>query len=258
VTRRLALLPFALIAIVSLAAGACTPPPPPAPALTDPKDIVAKGVTSLADIRTFEFTGTFSGTVNASQLGSFDLTTAQMKGSVDLANQAVKFSLDAPTVVGTKIDAIVVGGTLYYRIAGLLAPFVGGNADQYTKVAVPTASLDPAVAALNMPTLVASLQEWLGRLPTPLTRAADDTCGGADCYHVTTTLSGAQLQTLDARAALDGAVTVDLWTRKSDYRPGKLTISVASPSLGTFGATVEINYDVAVSVSAPGVDQIAP
>jgi hypothetical protein len=257
VTRRLALLPVAA-AVVTLVLAACSPPAPPAPALTDPKDIVTHAVTSLADVRTFEFTGTFTGTVNASQLGSFDLTSAQMKGSVDVPNQALKFSLDAPTVVGTKIDAIVVGGSLYYKIAGLLAPFVGGNADQYTKTAVPTASLDPAVAALNMPTLVASLQDWLTRLPSPLTRAADDTCGGADCYHVATTLSAAQLQALDPRAALDGAVTIDLWTRKADYRPAKLMLSVVSPSLGTFGVTVEINDNVAVSVTAPSADQIAP
>jgi hypothetical protein len=257
VTRRLAFLPIVLLAIVSLTLDACSSPPS-APALTDPKDIVTHAVTSLVDVKTFEFTGTFSGTVSASQLGSFDLTSAKVAGAVDIANQAVKFSLDAPTVVGTKIDAVVVGGNLYYKVAGLLAPFVGASADRYTKTAIPTASTDPAAVALNVTTLVASLQDWLARLPSRLTRAADDKCGDADCYHVATTLTGAQLQSLDSRAAVDGDVTIDLWTRKADYRPAKLMVSVASPSLGTFSATVEINYDVTVSVSAPSADQIAP
>jgi hypothetical protein len=257
VTRRLASLPLALGAILSLALGACSSPPP-APALTDPKDIVTHAVTSIADVRTFEFTGTFSGTVSASQLGSFDLTSAKMAGAVDIPNQAVRFSLDAPTIVGTKIDAVVVGGNLYYKVAGLLAPLIGASADRYTKIAVPTASADPAAAALDVTTVVASLQDWLGRLPSPLTRAADDKCGDADCYHVATTLTGAQLQALDARAALDGDVTIDLWTRKADYRPAKIALSVASPSLGTFGTTVEISYDVGVSVTAPSDDQVAP
>ena len=53
---RLALLPIAIVATLSLVLAACGSPPA-APALTDPKDIVTKGVTSLKDIKTFEITG---------------------------------------------------------------------------------------------------------------------------------------------------------------------------------------------------------
>ena len=257
-TRRLALLPLAFLATVSLVLAACGSPPS-APALTDPKDIVAKGVASLADVKSFEFTGTFSGTVAASQLGSFDLSDVKLAGAVDVTGRTMKVNLDAPALLGTKVDAIVVGDTAYYKLAGALATVVGGGrADKYTKLALPTASGEPLAAMTDVTKLVAQLQDVLAKLPSPLTRAADERCNDADCYHVSTVLSAAQLQALGAGAEVDGDVTVDLWTRKTDYRPAKIGLAVASPGLGSFGVTVELRYDVGVSVAAPPADQIAP
>ena len=42
-------------------------------------------------------------------MGDFDLSTIKMAGSIDIPNKNLKFSLDAPTLLGTKIDALVVG-----------------------------------------------------------------------------------------------------------------------------------------------------
>jgi len=257
VTRRLALLPFALVAILSLVLTACSSPPA-APALTDPKEIVTKGVTSLVDVKTLEITGTFSGSVKAAQLGDFDLSTIKLSAAVDSANKTAKFSLDAPTLLGTKIDALMVGGSAYYKVAGMLAATLHATADKYTKVEVPTASSDPAAAVTDVNKLVAQMQDALAKLPSPLTKAADEKCGDLDCYHVSTVVTAAQMKALDATSTLDGDVTVDLFTRKSDYRPAKVAISLASPTLGTFGMTFEIKYDVSVNVTAPPADQIAP
>jgi len=255
--RRLALPPIALVAIASVILAACSSTPA-APALTDPKEIVTKGVTSIQDVKTFEVTGTFSGSVKAAQLGNFDLSTIKMVAAVDIANKTAKFNLDAPTLLGTKIDAVVVGNVAYYKVSGALAAMTGGTADKYTKVPVPTASGDPAADATDVTKLVAELQAGLAKLPSPLTKAADEKCGDADCYHVTTVVTAAQMKALDATSTVDGDVSVDLWTRKSDYRPAKFAFSMTSASLGTFGMTLDIKYDVGVSAVAPPADQIAP
>ena len=256
-TRRLALLPIAIVVVLSLVLAACGSTPA-APALTDPKEIVTKGVTSIQDVKSFEVSGTFSGNLKAAQLGNFDLSTIKMVAAVDIANKSAKFNLDAPTLLGTKIDALVVGNTAYYKVSGALAAMTGGTADKYTKVPVPTASGDPVAAATDVTKLVAELQAGLAKLPSPLTKAADEKCGDVDCYHVTTIVTAAQMTALDSTSTLDGDVTVDLWTRKSDYRPAKIAFSMTSATLGSFGAALDIKYDVAVTVAAPPADQVAP
>jgi hypothetical protein len=257
-TRRLAFLPIALVAVLSLVLGACGSTPPAAPALTDPKEIVAKGATSLTGVKTFEFTGSFTGTVKAPQIGDFDLSTIKMAGAVDVASKNVKFSLDAPTILGTKIDALVVANVAYYKVAGPLAAFLGAKADKYTRVDVPTASGDPVADATDVTKGVAELQDLLAKLPTAPTKAADEKCGDQDCYHVTLKLTAADLKVLDPSASVDGDASIDIWTRKSDYRPAKISLSATSVEMGVFGMVIEIKYDVPVSVTAPAADQIAP
>jgi hypothetical protein len=258
VIRRLALLPLALVATLSLVLAACSATPPAAPALTDPKDIVTKGVTSLVDIKTLEITGAFTGSVKAAQIGDFDLSSIKLDAAIDSANKTAKLTLDAPTLLGTKIDALMVGGSAYYKVAGLLSATLHATADKYTKVEVPTASGNPVADATDVTKLVSQLQDAFAKLPSPLTKAADEKCGDVDCYHVSTVVTAAQAKALDASSTLDGDITVDLFTHKSDYRPGRIAISIASPSMGTFGMTFDIKYDVAVNVTAPPADQIAP
>lgn len=257
--RRFALMPLALVAVLSLVLVACSSTPQ-APALTDPKEILAKGVTSLTGVKTLEFTGSFTGNLNVPNLGAMDLSTITMAGALDIPNKNAKFTLDAPTLMGTKIDAIVVGGAAYYKVAGLLAGMMGGaSADKYTKTDVPTASGDPAAAVTDVAKVTAQIQEALAKLPTPPTKAADEKCGDQDCYHVTIKLTAADLQALSpGSAGMDGDLTFDMWTRKSDYRPAKLSISATSAEVGTFGMVLDIKYDTTLSIAAPPADQIAP
>jgi hypothetical protein len=257
-TRRLALLPIALVAILSLVLAACAATPPAAPTLSDPKEIIAKGATSLTDVKTFEFTGSFTGTVKVPQMGDFDLSTIKMAGAVDIAGKNAKFSLDAPTILGTKIEALVVGNVAYYKVSGALASLLGGTADKYTKSDVPTASGNPAADVTDVAKSVAQLQALLAKLPTPPIKAADEKCGDLDCYHVTMKLSAADLKAISPTASVEGDVAFDIWTRKSDYRPARISFSATTVAMGVFGMVVEIKYDVPVSVAAPPADQIAP
>jgi len=259
VTRRFSLSLLAILATLAVVLGACASTPPAAPALTDPKEILTSAVTSLKDVKTFELSSSFSGTVKVPNMGDFDLSTIKMTASVDIANQKAKFNLDAPTLLGTKIDALAIGNTTYLKVSGMLGTMLGAGADKYTKNEIPTPSGAPSTNPADVVKLVADIKAALDKLPTPPTKAADEKCGDQDCYHVTTKVTAADLKALDpSAAAVDGDISVDLWSRKSDYRPAKLAFAVTTAEMGTFGITLDLKYDVSVSVDAPPADQIAP
>ena len=51
---------------------------------------------------------------------------------------------------------------------------------------------------------------------------------------------------------------MDVWTRKSDYRPARLVIAVDGGTAGTATITVDLTaYDAAVTIAAPPADQIS-
>ncbi len=255
--RRLALLPLAIAASLAIALAACSSTPQASP-LTDPKEILTQSVISVKDVKTLELTGAFNGSVNAAQLGSFDLSAIKLSADLDIPNKKAKLSLDAPTLLGTKIDAILIDKVAYYKIAGLLGTQLGASADKYTKKDVPTASGTTTTDVTDVAKTVADIKAALAILPTPPVKDADEKCGDQDCYHVTMKLSAADLKTLDSSSTLNGDVTLDLWSRKSDYRPAKIVFAVTTADLGTFGMTFELKYDVSMSIDAPPADQIAP
>jgi hypothetical protein len=260
VTRRLSLALLAIVASLSVVLAACgATPQAAAPALTDPKEILTSAVTSLKDVKTFELSSTFSGTLKVPNMGDFDLSTIKMSASVDIAAKKAKFNLDAPMLLGTKIDAIAIGNVTYVKVSGMLGSMLGAGADKYTKKEVPTPAGQPSADVTDVVKLVADLKTALDKLPTPPTKAADEKCGDQDCYHVTMKVSATDLKALDPSVgAVNGDVSVDIWSRKSDYRPAKIAFAVTTPEMGTFGITLELKYDVAVSVEAPPADQIAP
>jgi hypothetical protein len=260
VTHRLSLSLLAIIASLAVVLAACgATPQAVAPALTDPKEILTSAVTSLKDVKTFELTSAFSGTVKVPNMGDFDLSTVKMTASVDIPNKKAKFSLDAPTLLGTKIDALAIGNTSYVKVSGALSAMLGGGGDKYKKTEAATPSGQPSADITDVVKMVADLKAALDKLPTPPTKAADEKCGDQDCYHVTTKVTAADLQALDPSAgAVGGDVSVDIWSRKSDYRPAKIAFAATTAEMGTFGLTLEIKYDVGVAVEAPPADQIAP
>ena len=89
------------------------------------------------------------------------------------------------------------------------------------------------------------------------TKLADEKIGDQDCYHVQFKVSGADMPQASAQLA-NGSITVDVWTRKSDYRPARITMAIDTGGQGTLTATIDFtNYDAAVTVTAPPADQIS-
>jgi hypothetical protein len=260
VTRRLSLSLFAIVASLAVVVAACgATPQAVAPALTDPKEILTSAVTSLKDVKTFELSSSFSGNLKVPNMGDFDLSTIKMSAAVDIGARKAKFNLDAPTLLGTKIDAIAIGNTTYLKVSGMLGSMLGAGADKYTKTDVPTPSGEPSANIADVAKLVTDLKAALDKLPTPPTKGADEKCGDQDCYHVTMKLTAADLKALDPSVgAPDGDISVDIWSRKSDYRPAKIAFAATTSEMGTFGLTLDIKYDVVVAAEAPPADQIAP
>jgi len=246
----------AVAAVAAVVIGACNAAPPAAPALTDPKEILTKAVVSVKDVKTLEFTGAFTGSVSAPQLGAIDLSTVKMTGALDIPNKKAKFALDAPSFLGTKIDALLLDQTAYYKVSGPFAVSLHASADKYTKVPLPSGSSDPVSQITDVTKLTADTTAQLDKLPEAPVKQADEKCGSQDCYHVTIKMTAAEMQQLSPSSTVDGDVSVDIWTRKSDYRPAKLALSATTSQLGTFGISLDLNYDVSVAVDAPPADQV--
>jgi hypothetical protein len=266
VTRRFLLSLVAIASVASLLLAACGSQTPAAPALTDPKDILTKTILSLKDVKTVEMTGTFTGNVTVPNMGALDLSSTKLSAALDIPGKKAKFNLDAPAVVGTKVDAILLDNVGYVKITGLLAGMAGLTADKYTKAEIPMPSADPSASAstgdaAQVVEAVTKLNEALGKLPTPPTKGADEACGDQQCYHVTLKVTSDDLKAIDPSVSSvsgTGDLTLDVWTRRNDLRPAKVAFSVTSPEIGTVGMTLELKYDGTVSVEAPPADQIAP
>jgi hypothetical protein len=259
VSRRFALILVALMATASVVLAACGAQAPAAPALSDPKEILTATVLSLKDVKTVEFTGSFTGNLDVPELGTpLDLSTVKISGAADISGKA-KLTVDAPTILGTKIDALVVGSSAYYKIAGPLAAMAGASADKFTKVDVPQESGKPVTDAAELAKAIDQFKTALDKLPTPPTKGADEKCGDQDCYHVTLKMTAADIKALDPTSTTsEGDFSLDLWSRKNDLRPAKIQLSVTTPQTGTVGMVFDLKYDVTVSVEAPPADQIAP
>ena len=256
-TRRPLLLIASIAAALSLVIAACSSTPA-APALTDPKEILTQSLLSLKDVKTVEVVGSLSGELQVAELGgTLDLSSTTIAAAADIPNEKAKFVIDAPSLLGTKLEALVVDGVAYVKMEGPLAGMAGLEAGKYVKQEVPEASDKPLNDPAELDKQIDEFQKQLDELPNPPTKEADEKCGDQDCYHVQIKASAEDMAELDPdAAAMTGDATIDLWARKSDLRPAKIQISVATPDMGTIGVTLDFKYDGAVDVSAPPADQV--
>jgi hypothetical protein len=262
VTRRALLHLAAIAATLMLVLAACGAAASQAPALTDPKEILAQSVASLKDVKTVELVGSLTGKVQAAELGgSLDLSSTTIAGAADIPNQKAKISIDAPALLSTKIEAIVVDGFAYAKIDGMLAGLAGLPSGKYVKTEIPQESGKPVTNPSEIAKGVEDFKAQLDKLPKPPTKLPDEKCGDVDCYHVQIVVTADDLAKLSPEAAaqaeqVKGDYTLDVWVRKSDLRPAKVDLSVKTEEMGTIGATFTFKYDGTVNVTAPPADQV--
>jgi hypothetical protein len=252
--RRLAF----LIAGAAIVVGACSSGAPAAPALTDPKEILTKSVTTLKDVKSFHLKADVGGEVKidltgqGSAGGALDLQGTTAEGDVDIANKKAKIAFAAPALFGVTGEIIQIGNDTYTKISLL--------GDKYTKTT--SEADDPAAAAGDPQKAIQELSDFLNKPGVAPTKLPDEKCGDKDCYHVQLTLTGEELGSVGgvipgASGAPEGSGTIDLWVQKNDLRPAKLTLALDLEEMGNVNVTVAFSaYDVPVTIEAPPADQV--
>jgi hypothetical protein len=245
---------------------------PAAPALTDPKDILVHAVTSLQTARSVHLKGTLAGKLDTGLISGkptgarVDLAGSTLEGDLDLAGHEGKLSASVPALLGLAGDLVLDAGTLYLKTS-----LTGPEYQKLDPSAIPgglplpslptAASPDPSAVAEMM----ARVKAALDILPAPV-KLADEKIGDQDCYHVQEKVSSSDVpqasgvlgQASGVLGKLSGALTVDVWTRKSDYRPARLVIAVDGGTEGTATFTLDLTgYDAAVTVDPPPADQVS-
>ena len=256
-TRRPLLAIVSILATLSLVVAACSSTPA-APALTDPTEILTQTAESLKNVTTVEIVGSLTGELPMEELGGeIDLSEITIAGAFDIPNQKAKLAIDAPSLINTKIEALVVDGFAYLKVEGPLAGFIGLEPGKYVKVEVPEDASDAASDPSQVAEEIDQAKEKIDSLPTP-EKLADEKCGDQDCYHIRLTLTPEDLAKLgeEAEMAGEGTATIDIWSRKSDLRPAKIELSATSEESGTVGVTFDLKYDGTVNVTAPPADEV--
>jgi hypothetical protein len=252
--RRLAF----LIAGAAIVVGACSSGAPAAPALTDPKEILTKSVTSLKDVKSFHMKADVGGEVKVDLTGqggaggALNLQGTTAEGDVDIANKKAKIAFAAPALFGVTGEIIQIANDTYTKVSLL--------GDKYTKTT--SEADDPAAAAGDPVKAIQELTDFLNKPGVAPTKLADEKCGDKDCYHVQLTLTPEMLG--DVSGAIPGASgapeangTIDLWVQKDNLRPAKMTLGMDLEEMGNVDVTVAFsNYDGAVTVDAPPADQV--
>lgn len=255
--HKLRLAPVVTVTALSLALAACGSQAPAQPLLDDPREILTESIVALKDVKSVEFTTALSGSIDLAELGGeFDLSSVTLAGAFDVDGQKLKLTLDAPTLMGTKIELLTVDGFAYVRASGLIGGMLGGDAaGKWLKSPVEDSPADAVDDPAEIDEAIDEVRAGLSLLPQPVLHDAER-CGDVDCYHVSLVVSEAQLESFDPTGGVAGDTTIDLYTRQTDRRPAKIVLSATSADVGDMSITINLAYDVSVSVDAPPAEDV--
>lgn len=262
--RRLA----ALVALVAIVAGACGSPS--APALTDPKEIVTKSIASVQAMKSFHLHAAVTGNVKVDISGSgtpspIDLAGTTADVDADIVKGDVHASFSAASLISG--DLVKVGNDLYVKAAPFLPKYRKMPLDTITSmIPIPSAAPSIALPSVDPSAAIKQLTDALGKLSTPLVKAADEKINGQDCYRVTIKITPADIAAAGAAAGASlppetssafTSMTLDEWVQKSDLRPVQFAVAVDAGDQGNVAITLTLsNIDQAVTIVAPPADQI--
>ena len=193
---------LALLAVIGVFAIVACQGAPAVPALSDPKDILARTVLSLKDIKTITVHGELTGTATIPGSGTIDLKNTTLDAAYDIAGKKGRFAVSAPSLLGTTAEVLYVDNAAYYKITGPLAKSLGADpTGKYKKTTVAPAGTDPNAIASDPAAAIDKFKAALDKLPNPPTKAANEKCGDKDCYHIVLTLSDKDLAALSSTAS---------------------------------------------------------
>lgn len=246
------LLPALLVLAAILAACA-----PAAPALTDPNEILTRGLQATAELDAFHVALELDGTVADPSSGStFPLSGTSIEGDFDLANERLSASF---AVMGFSGDVRVVDGASYVKMSLTGPKWIKSDVEA-------TASGDPMSAVTDPAEAIAELRAFLERDGVDASLLADGTCSERPCYHVQLTVSAELLDevateqgetdTLPSSVLSDGLL-LDLFFDKAELYLSRAALDISGGELGEVSAVLTLsNVNQAVSVEAPPADEV--
>jgi hypothetical protein len=258
-TRRARFAPFvALLGLLAVVLGACGSS---APALSDPKEILSKGISNLSALKSFHVDLTIAGTVKVPMGGSsssatpFKLDGTALTADIDVANKQISASFSAPALLGFAADLVLVGSNVYLK-----APLVT-QSDKWLKQPV----TDSATATVTDPQkTIDELKKFMDQPGVTPAKQGDEKVGDQDCYKVSFTIpaslinsaAGSATQSLPSGMSI-GDIPVVAWVRKADQRLAKMTIDIALGEMGTLSVGLSMSkFDEPVKITEPPADQV--
>lgn len=246
------LLPLLVVLAGILAAcGAATP------ALTDPKEVISKGLEATANLKSFHMELTVDGTVKDPSSGNtFPLSGTSITGDVDLAAKKVAATF---AVMGFNGEARFLDNASYLKMS-LTGP-------KWVKSDVtPSASGNPAAALDDLKGSIDQLRTFLDRDGVDSRLLDGATCNDRPCYHVKVTLSPALLDAAAAdagqssmkpRQLLPNGLALDLFFDREKLYLSRVAVDLTGSQVGDLNAALSFTkFDEGVTIDAPPSDQV--
>jgi predicted small lipoprotein YifL len=239
-------MPAALMVAVLLAACGSS-----GPAISDPREIVTKGVEATTQLDTAHVAVTIEGTASVpgsdSQL-SLDGTTVE--GDVDLAARQSHFSF---TAMGFTGELISDGADTYIK-----TPLTGPKWMKSTG-----ASGDPVSGLTDPAQILEGVRGFLDTEGVDVEKLSDADCGSGRCYAVRLTIPADQVSGAGNVAGVDlsqlvgDALVLDLLFDRDDLWLSDASTQLGSEALGQLTLRVALSaYDEDVSIELPPADEV--
>jgi hypothetical protein len=227
------------------------------PALSDPKEVIAKGLQATADLKSFHLELTVDGTAkDPTSRTTISLSGTSVTGDVDLSARKVGaiFSL-----VGITGEARLIDNAAYLKTA-----FTGPG---WVKSDVtPTASSDPVAALGDLKASIEKVRAFLDRDGVESRLLDQATCNDRACYHVQVTISPGLLDSAAADAGqssmapstlLPDGLALDLFFDRAQLYLSRVAVDLSGSKLGDVSAVLAFTkFDQPVTVDAPPADQV--
>lgn len=230
--------------------------------LTDPAEILTRGVEATSEADRFHLAVAVSGSVTDPESGTgVPLDGVTVEGDVDLANEAAHISLAVPFMLGLSGEAIVLGQDTYLKTSLTGVKWIHTPAtDEGEPHPEPS---DPAEIADKV-------AEFLATEGVSIEKLADEPCGDDICYHLRLTVSARALAAhpdalpdmgefgdLFPVDELLGPAVVDLLFDHNGLWLRQVSTAAADPESGDVELTVALSqYNESFDISAPPPDEV--
>lgn len=241
------------LAVLAIAGGAT---------LTDPAEILTRGVEATAEADSFHVAATMTGTITDPDTGAnMPLDGVRVDGDVDIAGEAAHVTFAVPFLLGLSGEAIVLGEDVY-----LLSSLTG---DKWVHTPA-TSESSPSPEPTTPAEIADKVAEFLATEGVSAEKLADEACGEDTCYHVRLSISEEALATHpDAMpdmgeygsflpdAAFSGPVVVDLLFDHDGLWLRQVSTSAADPESGDASLTLTLSqYNQPFDIAAPPADEV--